>query len=75
MVTARAGEEIVCPRGTLCGQMIRDVNDEVFLDDFMLLKNTSSSDSREYVCACCMRIVVARDDRRWRVDLRRGWLQ
>jgi hypothetical protein len=75
MVIARAGEEIVCPRGTLCGRMVRDANDQIAEGDFMLLENASSSDGQEYICACCGRIVLARDDPRWRAHLRRGWVQ
>jgi len=75
MVIARTNEEIVCPRGTLCGRMIRDAYDEISEGDFMPLENASSSDGRQYVCACCGRIVAARDDSHWRVHLRRGWVQ
>jgi hypothetical protein len=32
-------------------------------------------DGRQFVCACCGRIVAVRDDPRWRVHLRRGWVQ
>jgi hypothetical protein len=75
MVIARAGEEIVCPKGTLCGRMVRDANDQISEGDFIALANASSVDSRQYVCVCCGRIVAARDDPRWRVHLRRGWVQ
>jgi hypothetical protein len=75
MVIARAGEEIVCPRGTLCGRMVRDVNDQVSEDDFILFEDASLTDGGQFVCACCGRIVAVRDDPRWRVHLRRGWVQ
>ena len=58
MVIARAGEEIVCPRGTLCGRMVRDVNEQASEDDFILFEDASSCDGRQFVCACCGRIVV-----------------
>jgi hypothetical protein len=75
MVIARSGEEIVCPRGTLCGRMVRDANDQISEGDFIALEKAALSDSRHFVCACCGRIVAARDDPRWRVHLRRGWVQ
>jgi hypothetical protein len=75
MVTAREGEEIVCPKGTLCGRMVRDANDQVSNGDFTALGEASSPDDAHYVCACCGRIVAARDASRWRVHLRRGWVQ
>jgi hypothetical protein len=75
MVIARAGEDIVCPRGILCGRMVRDANGQISWDDFMLLENATSSDGRQVVCTCCGRIVAARGDPRWRVHLRRGWVQ
>jgi hypothetical protein len=75
MVIARTGEEIVCPRGTLCGRMIHDANDQISEGDFIPLENASSSDGRRYVCVCCGQIVAARHDPRWRVHLRRGWVQ
>ena len=34
MVIARQGEEIVCPKGTLCGRIIRDAEDRITDDDF-----------------------------------------
>jgi len=75
MVIARAGEEIVCPRGTLCGSMVRDANDRVSGDDFILLDSVSLTDGGEFLCACCGRIVAVRDDPGSRVHLRRGWVQ
>jgi hypothetical protein len=75
MVIARAGEEIVCPRGTLCGRMIRDANDQLSEGDFVPVENASLSDGGQYVCACCGRIVAAREGFRWRAHLRRGWVQ
>ena len=49
MVIARAGEEIVCPRGTLCGRMVRDVNEQVSEDDFILFEDASLCDGRQFV--------------------------
>jgi hypothetical protein len=75
MVVARTGEEMVCPRGTLCGRMVRDANNQISDGDFILLENASAPDGEHYTCACCGRTVAARDDPRWRVHLRRGWVQ
>jgi hypothetical protein len=75
VVIARAGEEIVCPRGTLCGSMVRDANDRISEDDFLLLDGISLTNDGEFLCACCKRIVAVRDDPRSRVHLRRGWVQ
>ena len=71
MLIARAGEEIVCPRGTLCGHMVRDANDWIVEDDFAM----HASATERYACSCCTRIVAAEEDGRWRVHLRRGWVQ
>ena len=49
MVIARAGEEIVCPRGTLCGRMVRDVNEQLSEDDFILFEDASLCDGRQFV--------------------------
>jgi len=75
MVIARAGEEIVCPRGTLCGRVVRIATDQISEGDFIPLENASSFDDGQYVCVCCGRMVAARDGPRWRVHLRRGWVQ
>lgn len=75
MVIARAGEEIVCPRGTLCGRMVRDGTDQISESDFMAVGDVSLSEDRLFLCACCGRVVAARDDQGWRVHLRRGWVQ
>jgi hypothetical protein len=34
MLIARAGEEIVCPKGTVCGRLTRDANDQIIDGDF-----------------------------------------
>jgi hypothetical protein len=75
MVVARTGEEIVCLRGTLCGRLIRDAIDQISEGDFVLLENAASSDGQQYICPCCGRIVAAKNTARWRVHLRRGWVQ
>jgi len=43
MVIARQGEEIVCPKGTLCGRIIRDAEDRITDDDF----STAESDATD----------------------------
>jgi len=75
MIVAREGEEIVCPKGTLCGRMIRAAIDQIADGDFTPADNASSPDGKHYVCACCGRTVAAREESRWRVYLRRGWVQ
>jgi hypothetical protein len=75
MVIAREGEELVCPKGTLCGRMMRDANDQITNGDFAALENCASADGQRYVCACCGRPVAVREPVRWRVHLRRGWVR
>jgi len=43
MLIARQGEEIVCPKGTLCGRIVRDAEDRITANDFF--------DSRIGCCA------------------------
>jgi hypothetical protein len=75
MVIARQGEEIVCPKGTLCGRMIRDAQDQITGDDFSATESDAAPAGDKYVCPCCGRIVAIREDQRWRVHLRRGWVR
>jgi len=75
MVVARQGEEIVCPKGTLCGRMIRDAQDKITGDDFATVGSEAAPAGDKYLCACCRRIVAIREDQRWRVHLRRGWVR
>jgi hypothetical protein len=75
MVIARQGEEIVCPKGTLCGRMIRDAQDEIAGDDFSAAESDAAPAGDNYVCPCCGRIVAIREGQRWRVHLRRGWVR
>jgi len=75
MVIARHGEEIVCPKGTLCGRIIRDAEDRITDDDSTAAELDSTPVSDRYVCGCCGRIVAVREDQRWRVYLRRGWVR
>jgi len=75
MLVARQGEEIVCPKGTLCGRMIRDAQDRITGDDFSASEAVAAPAGERYVCACCGRIVAMREDQRWRVHLRRGWVR
>jgi hypothetical protein len=35
----------------------------------------SQAGGRQILCACCRRIVALREDKRWRVHLRRGWVR
>jgi hypothetical protein len=75
MRIAREGEEIVCPKGTPCGHMIRDANDQILDNDFVVPAGRFSPTNRQYLCACCARPVASREDVRWRVHLRRGWVR
>jgi hypothetical protein len=72
---ARDGEELVCPKGTICGRMTRDANDQITDGDFAVLETCVSPDGQRYVCACCERTVAVREHFRWRVHLRRGWIR
>jgi hypothetical protein len=75
MLIAREGEEIVCPKGTVCGRIARDANDQITDGDFAAREFSSSSDGQLYVCSCCGRPVAVREPTRWRVHLRRGWVR
>jgi hypothetical protein len=75
MVIARRGEEIVCPKGTLCGRIIRDAEDRITDDDFSTAESDATPAGDRYVCGCCGRIVAMREDQRRRVYLRRGWVR
>jgi hypothetical protein len=75
MVIARQGEEIVRPKGTLCGRIIRDAEDRITDDDFSTAEPDATPAGDRYVCGCCGRIVAMREDQRWRVYLRRGWVR
>ena len=75
MLIAREGEELVCPKGTICGRMTRDANDRIIDGDFAVLETCVSPDSQRYVCACCERAVAVQEHFRWRLHLRRGWIR
>jgi hypothetical protein len=75
MLIARDGEELVCPKGTICGRMACDANDQITDGDFAMLETCVSPDGQRYVCACCERAVAVREHFRWRVHLRRGWIR
>jgi hypothetical protein len=75
MLIASDGEELVCPKGTICGRMTRDANDQITDGDFAVLETCVSPDGQRYVCACCERTVAVREHFRWRVHLRRGWIR
>ena len=63
MLIARAGEEIVCPKGTVCGRLTRDANDQIIDGDFTARESSSSHADQRYVCACCGRpVAVCRVD-------------
>ena len=53
MLIAREGEEIVCPKGTVCGRLTRDANDQIIDGDFTARESSSSHADQRYVCACC----------------------
>ena len=71
MMIARQGEEIVCPKRTLCGRIMRHAEDRITDDDFLQPKRMPRRRDR-FVCGCCGRIAAMREDHRWRVYLRRG---
>src|SRR5262249_58834065 len=73
MLIAREGEEIVCPKGTVCGRITRDANDQITDGDFSAREFLYSPAEQRYVCACCGRPVAGREPVRWRGPLRRGW--
>jgi hypothetical protein len=75
MLIAREGEEIVCPKGTVCGRLTRDAHDHIIDGDFTACESSYSHADQRYVCACCGRPVAVRESIRWRVHLRRGWVR
>jgi len=75
MLIARESEEIVCPKGTVCGRITRDANDQIIDGDFTAHEFSSSPAEQRYLCACRGRPVVVREPVRWRVHLRRGWVR
>ena len=75
MVTASKDEEIICPNGTVCGRMIREASDNIADGAFAMLEDSVSTDGARYLCACCERAVAVREQLRWRVHLRRGWVR
>jgi hypothetical protein len=70
MLIAREGEEIVCPKGAVCGRITRDANGQITDGDFAARESSSSAADQRYVCACCGRPVAVREPVRWRVHLR-----
>jgi hypothetical protein len=75
MLIAREGEEIVCPKGTVCDRITRDENDQITAGDFAARAVPSSPADQRYVCTCCGRPVPACEPVRWRVHLRLGWVR
>jgi hypothetical protein len=75
MLIARDGEELVCPKGTLCGRVTRDANDQITDGDFAVLETCVSLYGQRYLCPCCERAVAVREHFRWRIHLRRGWIR
>ena len=75
MLIARDGEELVCPKGTLCGRVTRDANDQITDGDFAMLETCVSLEGQRYLCPCCERAVAVREHFRWRLHLRRGWIR
>ena len=75
MLIAREGEEIVCPKGTVCGRMTVNANDHIADGAFAVLEGGVSGDGRRYLCTCCDRAVAVKEHFRWRVHLRRGWVR
>jgi hypothetical protein len=75
MLIAREGEEIICPKGTVCGRITRDANDQIVDGDFTAHEFSCSPTDQRYVCACCGQPVAVSEPLRWRVHLRRGWVR
>jgi hypothetical protein len=78
MLIAREGEEIICPKGTVCGRITRDENDQITDGDFAARAVPSSPADQRYVCTCCGRPEAVREPVslvRWWVHLRRGWVR
>jgi hypothetical protein len=75
MLIARVEEEIVCPRGTVCGRMVHDTSDRIIDDNFVILDNRVTGGEGRYLCACCGQAVAVREQSRWRIHLRRGWVR
>ena len=71
MLIAREGEEIVCPKGIVCGCSTRDANDPIIDGDFTAHEFSSSPADQRYLCACG-RLLAVREPARWRVHLRPG---
>src|SRR5437879_2684838 len=42
MLIASEGEEIVCPKGTVCGRITRDANDQIVDGDFAVREFSAS---------------------------------
>lgn len=75
MLIAREGEEIVCPKGAVCGRITRDAHDQIIDGDFAAREFSSSPADQRYVYPCCGRPAAAREPVRRRVHLRRGWVR
>ena len=76
MLIAREGEEIVCPKGTVCGRITHDANDQITDGDFTAREFSASPAEQRYVCACCGRPVAVREPvtTRYRQCLnQKGW--
>jgi hypothetical protein len=43
MLIARCGEELVCPKGTVCGRMTRNANGQITDGDFAVLETCVST--------------------------------
>jgi hypothetical protein len=75
MLIVRESAEIDSPRGTVCGRMTRDANDEVIHRNFAAREFSSSAADRRYLCAYCGRPLAVRQPVRCRVHLRLGWVR
>ena len=72
--TVREGEEITCPKGTVCGRVLRDVVGEITGADFSALELDTSPSAERYVCSCCGETIAERRHGIWRIRLQRGWV-
>jgi hypothetical protein len=75
MLITSEGEEITCPKGTICGRITRDADDRIVDGDFAVHKFSASPADDRFICSCCGRPVAVCESVRWRVHLRRGWVR
>ena len=75
MLIASEGEEIVCPKGTVCGRITRDANDQIVDGDFAAGESSLCPPISTISAPAAAGPVAVREPLRWRVHLRRGWVR